>query len=271
MDATTAAAIAELQALTPSGQIDQYAMVKIENLDTEPVVWQYANRPWRIGSVNEAVNYNIVPWDLMVTYCGDPRTFDVPGDMRHRDRADQWQRLRTNYGIYDNLDLAETNLPKLKVTTISGLQITTVLDDPDGFGGDEVVVAWQQQEAQQETIARLEAQLAQVLAVADQQQKVIAAQNQNAMPAGDDHVTTVPVAPEQQMNPNQNVIPEADDVITASDLTAAFESQSDNPEADTDVATNVTPVGEGPKTPKPADDKPAPKPRTAGAPRKAGS
>lgn len=123
---STATAIAELQ--HSDGTIDEYSIVRVRNTMTRDFRIDYANKRWDIGAGKERT----LPYHCMVMVCGDPRAFDVPGDMRQRYRTDEWQRLRILYGVYDDILANGENLPKLEVYDLDGNRIQTVLDDPEG-------------------------------------------------------------------------------------------------------------------------------------------
>lgn len=107
-----------------------YTFVKVINKSDHLVPMEWNSRKYHIKPNAE----RLVPYFCMVHYCGDPRAFDVPGDMRRRFRSDEWQRLRTLYGVYEHTsDLSlMAQIPTLEVFTPSGKRIPTVLDDPEG-------------------------------------------------------------------------------------------------------------------------------------------
>src|SRR5690349_25086281 len=118
------------------GIIDETAAVRVKNFGP-PMRLQWANR-WH-NLPGDGAEY-LMPYHMMVYYCGDPRAFDIPGDPKRRERTEQLRDLCVRYGIYENLSGQteglgdKTNFPNWEVYTPSGSQrILTVIDDPEGL------------------------------------------------------------------------------------------------------------------------------------------
>lgn len=115
--------------LDEEGRIDVYSSVVIENVGDTDFVGDYASRRYVIKPGQSRG----VPYHGMVYWCGDPRAFDVPNDPKRRFRTDEFKRLRILYGVYDDMAQWYLRTPKLKVMSLGGKEITSVLEDPDGI------------------------------------------------------------------------------------------------------------------------------------------
>lgn len=253
-----------------NGVIDDYAHVRVINKGPTPVTWDYNLKKHRLNPDQEVV----VPFYAMTMMCGDPRKHDVPGDMRHRDRSDEWIRLRTMYGIYDNTATMMGNLPSLEVYSLEGHRIITVIEDPyNDYEISEAESIEDHSTQQQATINHLTIQLQHAIAALDSQTKQ---GNVNSMPDTPENVDGAQVAPSARVDSDDGAeVHDADldanlelgDATSAEDLVNAFQEQENkvNTEkyVEDDVATNNTPSG--PRTPTPAPAKPkgiTPKPRS---------
>lgn len=157
-----------------NGVIDEFTQVRVVNGTNQPIRWQYASRWFEIPGQNDPQGrrpHTVMPYHAMVLYCGDPRTFDVQGDMRQRDRTNEFKRLCTLYGVYDNIDnkTPQTHFPLVQVYTLNDTRLITVLDDPTGeTTSDEAsnLTALEQMQrlvaAQGEALRQYQAQLAEM-------------------------------------------------------------------------------------------------------------
>lgn len=72
----------------------------------------------------------LVPRDGANLWFGDPTLLDRAND-KARTRA--WDAIRARYGGYDDPEVLEANLPKVRVTSIDGtVEIGSIIDDPSG-------------------------------------------------------------------------------------------------------------------------------------------
>jgi hypothetical protein len=101
-------------------------MVRLVNKGTDTFTDTYNNTRYTIAAGSEG----FVPWDAMCLWLGDPRARDA--DERHRDRTDEYARLREKYGVYHQDKLFAGVVPQLEVYTLDGKRITTVAEDPEG-------------------------------------------------------------------------------------------------------------------------------------------
>lgn len=124
------------------------------------------------------------PWEAMCLWCGDPNTVDDESSPQGRQRTRAREALSVNYATYgapwytdeprSTIALPDTNevavpyvedggvwrhpnLPKLRVFTSEGVEVPTVLSDPEGGGG--TVVPNDTAAAQVEVLAALQAQV----------------------------------------------------------------------------------------------------------------
>lgn len=71
----------------------------------------------------------VVPYEAAALWFGDPRAIDT-GQVKTR--LEEFRRLRVKYGAYENEDAWNSNKPNVKITTLDGDKITSVIDDPEG-------------------------------------------------------------------------------------------------------------------------------------------
>lgn len=160
------------EALAPlvdeSGHVrdDVSSAVEIRNTSNDPFKMAWNSVDYTVLA-NSSRN---VPYYCMVSYFGDPRAFDVPGDERRRHRTDEWARIRTRYGIYDNTSdpSAMANLPRwMEVYNLAGTRIITVVDDWEGNSVSDLGVAKSRQEHLEQSLSQLQEQMNRLLAERD--------------------------------------------------------------------------------------------------------
>jgi hypothetical protein len=112
--------------ITPDTQREY--VVRMVNESTEDFSQRYLTNIYRIPAGAEM----IVPWEVMVSFCGNPY---VVNTARNQEREDVFKRLRVRYGLYDNISDWDVLRPKLACYSIvSGDRLNTVLEDPTGVG-----------------------------------------------------------------------------------------------------------------------------------------
>lgn len=72
----------------------------------------------------------MVPIDAAYLWAGDWDARDI--DARRRFRTNEFRRLRTRYGVYDDETVWDERRPQIAVYTLDGTRLTTILDDPLG-------------------------------------------------------------------------------------------------------------------------------------------
>lgn len=188
----TQAAIAEIA--SDEGVITDWQTMTLVNKGSDPFTIEYAMQKYIIpanGSLEKG-NFAVVPYHAFVLYCGDPRSYDVPGDDKQRYRSDEWKRLRCRYGVYDDVSPSTLQqIPKLEAYTIHGDRVLTVLEDPEGvdsFPNSPTGAVSQQQR----TNDLLSKQLAEMQAKVD---NLLALQNQQNNPLANPQAIDPEVAP----------------------------------------------------------------------------
>ncbi len=74
----------------------------------------------------------IVPWEVMVAFCGNPYLVNTA---RNPEREQVFFRLRVRYGLYDNIADWQALRPQLACySVVSGDRLNTVMEDPTGVG-----------------------------------------------------------------------------------------------------------------------------------------
>lgn len=160
------------------GVITDWQTMMLVNKSNVPFVIEYSLQKYIVpanGSLQHG-HYAVVPYHAFVLYCGDPRSFDVPGDDRQRYRSDEWKRLRCRYGVYDDVNdpTMMANIPQLEAYTVHGDRVLTVLEDPEGYltFGDDPRGAAAQSRQTNELLSRqiqdLQAQMDNMLALQNQ-------------------------------------------------------------------------------------------------------
>lgn len=209
-----------------TGKINPYATVKIINNGPDTLVWTYGGTPFEIPGTQDPLrqNFAVIPYELMVMHCGDPRSFDIPGDDRFRERTNQWARLRILYGVYDNYPAEANRLPNVEVRTItSDLPIITVLDDPEGTQVNETRQTKDAVSQLQDLIAKQQQQIEYMQAQLDGELK-----RRNQGPSNRQALTAQQLADLQTTN-DPSVVPmtdeqeqEAIDATVDAEMEAAF-------------------------------------------------
>jgi len=89
----------------------------------------------------------IVPWDAICLWLGDPRATD---NGVQKNRLEEYRRLTSKFGVYDEQDQFDDARPKLEVYRLNGQRVTMLAEDPFGqpvdvfgAGGGEVDLATQ--------------------------------------------------------------------------------------------------------------------------------
>lgn len=136
------------------GIIPETQVVYLENYSTVPFKGMYASNPYHIAPGQRG----IVPYFAMCLWLGDPRSVDV--DDTHRYRHAEVERLRVKYGAYDDMAVWEQNKPKLRAFDLNNAPIRTVVDDPEGAHLQTKGVNVAQQQALQQAMAAMQAQVA---------------------------------------------------------------------------------------------------------------
>lgn len=158
-------------------------VVRIRNTGTEPWTGEYASNRYTIPVAGEVV----VPFLAMCLWLGHPDAMDVPGDRQRQFRTDEFERLGTRYGVYENAWREATHpqskyredpeaegktewdmaRPSLDAFDINNVPIITVADDPQGehLAPDALATAQARDTAatmtaMQQQIATLQAQIA---------------------------------------------------------------------------------------------------------------
>lgn len=108
-------------------------IVRVKNVGTERFSDMYNSQPTMIDPGGET----LVSMDAVALWLGDPNTRDI--DARRRERTDEFERLLTRYGVYQNEHTWHQTRPQLEVFTLEGVRIATVAEDPQGEGLDIVV------------------------------------------------------------------------------------------------------------------------------------
>lgn len=163
-------------------------IVRVKNVGTERFSDMFNSQPTMIDPGGET----LVSMDAVALWLGDPGTRDI--DSRRRNRTDEFERLLTRYGVYQNEHIWDQVRPKLEVFTLDGDRIATVSEDPRGEGLDIVV----SNDSTTETLLRtqLDSMKTQMDAITSALSSDGAAkQLVSDMFAGDDQVAVDPAAP----------------------------------------------------------------------------
>jgi hypothetical protein len=152
------------------------SIVEVANEGTKPFRGMWAGKTYVIAPGEKV----FAPWEAMCLWCGDPTLVDTDVD---RPRARAREYLSVSYGLHGAPWFSDSpqetahmegepfeeypmvggvyrhpNLPLLRVTTSTGDQIVTILDDPEGDGSPQV--RDDTAEAQTEILAQLQQQVA---------------------------------------------------------------------------------------------------------------
>lgn len=194
-------------------------IVRVKNVGTERFSDMSNSQPTMIEPGGET----LVSMDAVTLWLGDPDSRDF--DARRTFRTDEFERLLTRYGVYQNEHMWEQIRPKLEVYTLEGQRILTVADDPRGTGLDIVV----SDDATTETLLRtqLDSMKTQMDAITNALSSDGAAKQLVAdMFAGDDQVAVDPAAP-------------VDASVLAADTPDEEFPDSDEPPADSPTKVKV--------------------------------
>lgn len=180
-------------------------MVVIQNTGDQPFVGLYAAQKYALPPGQQMV----VPFMAMCLWMGHPEAFDVPNDPERKFRTDEFARLTTRYGVYDDAFLVyvegpdegktvwQVKTPKIRAVDIQTQeQIITVMDDPMGelsSPGAEAI-------RQQQTTAQMMAQM---------QQQIITLQSQLAAMQADPSTPITVIPPEHGATDTKAVAPTA--------------------------------------------------------------
>jgi len=107
--------------------------VRLLNKGQEDFTGQYDRDTYTIPAGSEG----IVPWEAACLWLGDPRATDVGVQ---KNRLEEYRRLTTKFGVYDDHSLFDERRPNLEVWRLNGQKVTMLADDPFGppvdvFGG----------------------------------------------------------------------------------------------------------------------------------------
>lgn len=108
-------------------------IVRVKNVGTERFTDMFNSQPTMIEPGGET----LVSMEAVSLWLGEPETRDI--DSRRKFRTDEFERLLTRYGVYQNEHMWDQVRPQLEVFTLDGDRIATVADDPRGTGLDIVV------------------------------------------------------------------------------------------------------------------------------------
>lgn len=115
------ASTALVQGLDPEHQV-----VRLHNNMERPFMSQYANVTYTIQPDQDA----FVPFLAMCLWLGHPDAVDI--DEKQRYRHEEFTRLTSRYGTYDDLEQWFANKPDVSAFTVEGEQMITVVDDYEG-------------------------------------------------------------------------------------------------------------------------------------------
>lgn len=148
-------------------------MVRIQNHGDRVFLGEYANQKYHLQPGQEMV----APYMAMCLWMGHPEAFDVPNDRERSYRTDEFARLTTRYGIYDDAwqvydddagpyagqTVWQAHIPKIKALHITdGTPLVTVLDDPSGESMSEGAQQIRQQQSTQSMMAAMAQQIEQL-------------------------------------------------------------------------------------------------------------
>ena len=139
------------QQITPDSNREY--VVRMVNEGTSDFRQRYLTNIYTIPAKAEM----IVPWEVMVAFCGNPY---VVNTAKNPEREDVWRRLRVRYGLYDNVDDWAALRPQIACYSVTtGERLATVMDDPTGVGLLPTNRTIADDTAMQQQIAALTAQL----------------------------------------------------------------------------------------------------------------
>lgn len=98
---------------------------KVINLDSKEFVDTCNGQTYHIPPGSET----LIPLAAVDVWFGNP---DARNTEQRKYRNEEFNRLRVRAGAYENNDVWEMNKPKVKVLTITGEEVLTVVADPEG-------------------------------------------------------------------------------------------------------------------------------------------
>lgn len=99
--------------------------VRVLNKGSEDFKGQYDRDTYTIPAGSEG----IAPWDAVCLWLGDPRATDTGVQ---KNRLEEYRRLTSKFGVYDEQDQFEDARPKLEVYRLNGTRVTMLAEDPFG-------------------------------------------------------------------------------------------------------------------------------------------
>lgn len=115
------AATALVQGMDP-----QHQVVRLHNPTDRSFISTYANVTYHIAPGTDT----FVPFLAMCLWLGHPDAVDI--DEKQRYRHDEFYRLQSRYGTYDDIDVWMEKKPRLEAYSVDGERIITVVDDYEG-------------------------------------------------------------------------------------------------------------------------------------------
>lgn len=122
------------------------SVVRVVNKGDSDFEGQYDRNRYPIAAGSES----IIPWDAACLWLGDPRLRDAGTD---RARLEEYRRLTSKFGVYDEHDRFEDARPKLEIYRLNGTRVKMLAEDPFGapvdvFGDSDGEVDLQTQVSQ---------------------------------------------------------------------------------------------------------------------------
>lgn len=105
-------------------------IVRVKNVGTERFSDMFNSQPTMIEPGGET----LVSMEAVALWLGDPDARNI--DARRKYRSDEFERLLTRYGVYQQEHLWDQLRPQLEVYTLEGARVATVAEDPRGDGLD---------------------------------------------------------------------------------------------------------------------------------------
>lgn len=122
------------------------SVVRVVNKGDDDFEGQYDRNRYPISAGSES----IIPWDAACLWLGDPRLRDAGTD---RARLEEYRRLTSKFGVYDEHDRFDDARPKLEIYRLNGTRVKMLAEEPFGtpvdvFGDTEGEVDLQTQVSQ---------------------------------------------------------------------------------------------------------------------------
>ena len=122
------------------------SVVRVVNKGDDDFEGQYDRNRYPVAAGSES----IVPWDAACLWLGDPRLRDAGTD---RARLEEYRRLTSKFGVYDEHDRFDGARPQLEVYRLNGQRVKMLAEDPFGapvdvFGDSDGEVDLQTQVSQ---------------------------------------------------------------------------------------------------------------------------